>query len=73
MEIAQISQQFSEDTGLRHGQLGLKLLQDFLSAGLAIHLGLESNKVPHVHQKVVVFCAAGRHGSSLSKLLAVTL
>lgn len=66
MEVAQISQQFSEDTGLCDGQLGFKLLKDLPSAGLAIHLGLESNEVPHVHQEVVMFCA-GRQGSSFSK------
>lgn len=58
MEGADITEQFSKDTGVLCRQLGLKLLQQLLSAGLAIHAGLERQEVPQIHQQLIVFCRA---------------
>lgn len=62
MEGADVAEQFSEDTGVLCRQLGLKLLQQLLGAGLAVHTGLEGQEVPQVHKQLVVFCRALHRG-----------
>lgn len=56
MEGAEIAEKFSKDAGLRCRQFGLKFMQYFLSASLAVHMGLERYEVTHIHEQFIIFC-----------------